>query len=197
MKSNTAILILTPGPLPGPDLADPLLSLVDGQDMLTSVTQTACATGCHVFVTIATGAMPRAKAIANEPVTIVPVATHQTQMSAAIVAGMKSLPKGLSGVLIMFGNMGQVTVDDLTNLLTHFAETGAARIISATDETGHPGHPLVIPARLFKKAAALTGELTARSLMQNEQFSLVRLADGHANTDIERPANWIRWRAGP
>lgn len=195
MGDKIVILILAAGEMRDANAPDPLLALIGGQDLLTRVTRRACDTGIPVFVTIATDAIQRSAAIAREPVTIIPVPNSKTEMSAVIRAGIRSLPKGLDGVLIMLAQMPQISTEDLGVLLTHFAETGTKRAVSATDDTGHPGHPLVLPSRMFRLAARLSGDQTARVLLQYEDHSLVRLKPGHAHTEMNKPADWIGWRA--
>ncbi|MEE9389483.1 MAG: NTP transferase domain-containing protein [Paracoccaceae bacterium] len=195
MKEKVAILILTEAPKPGSDQPDPLLAMVDGQDLLTQVIRRACATGFPVFVTIGTDVMERGQAIAHEPITIVPIPSDRTDISATLRAGINSLPEGLNGALVMLANMPNLTQDDLSTLLTHFAEVGSNLAVSATDKSGHPGHPVILPSRLFPYAKHLSGDQSARSLLHSESISLVKLENGHANTDMDRPENWVSWRA--
>jgi len=195
MSDRIAILVLAAGASSRMGGRDKLLELIDGQDLLSRVVARACATAFPVFVTIATDRMERAQAIANLPVTIVPVADAGDGLSASLRAGIRSLPQGLDGVLIMLADMPDITTEDLGTLLTHFAETGAVRVIRATDHTGHPGHPVVLPRRLFGAAAKLTGDQGARALFEKERVNLVHLPDGHASTDLDTPADWVAWRA--
>ena len=194
MGEKIAILLLTAEAPPEGD--DPLLALLDGQDLMTRATRCACSTGNSVFVTIATNRMHLAKAIAREPVTIVPVPRKNTSMASALRAGIRSLPKRLDGAMVMLADIAALTGEDLGTLLTHFAELGAKRMVSATDESGHPGFPLVLPSRHFRPAARLGAGASILSLVKTRDVSLVRLDDGHARTDLSRPEAWVAWRAG-
>lgn len=194
MSKPIAILILAAGASVRMGGRDKLLELIDGQDLISRVTEQACATGFPVYVAIATDRMERAKAIAHMPITIVPVANAQDGMSASLRAGIRSLPTGISGVLVMLADMPEITRDDLVTLLTHFAETGSDRVIRATDATGHPGNPAIIPRRLFSKLKGLSGDHGARVIFDQESVNLVRLPDGHASTDLDTPQDWVAWR---
>jgi len=196
MTKKIAILILAAGTSSRMEGRDKLLELIKGQDLLSRVTEQACATGFSVFVTLGTDAKKRAQAIANAPVTIIPVADASQGMSVSLKAGIRSLPPGLNGVLIMLADMPEITTDDLSILLTHFAEVGAKRVVRGTDETGHPGHPVILPARLFNRVGRLSGDQGARELLMRENVSLVQLPRGHATTDLDTPEDWISWRAG-
>lgn len=196
MSKKIAILILAAGASTRMEGCDKLLELVEGQDLLSRVTARACATGFPVFVTLGTDTKERAQAIANAPVTIIPVAGASQGMSVSLKAGIRSLPSGLNGVLIMLADMPEITTEDLSVLLTHFAEVGAKRVVRGTDDTGHPGHPVILPSRLFKAVGQLSGDQGARELLMHENVSLVQLPKGHATTDLDTPEDWISWRAG-
>lgn len=194
MGEKIAILLLTAeAPADGDD---PLLAQLDGQDLMTRATRCARSTGNPVFVTIATNRMHLAATIAGEPVTIVPVPKNSSGMAGALRAGIRSLPKGLNGALVMLADIAALTGEDLGTLLTHFAELGAKRMVSATDASGHRGFPLVLPSRHFGPAARMRAGTSILNLVKTRDVSLVRLDDGHARTDMGRPEAWVAWRAG-
>lgn len=195
MIENIAVLLLATGEKSTD--GGTLLDLVDGQDRITRATQCACSTGAAVYVTIATDKMELAQAIASEPVTIVPVSTKKAGISGALSAGIKSLPKGLDGVLVMLASIGALTNNDLSILLTHFAELGSNRVVCGTDETGHPGYPLILPTRYFQKTGKLTPNQSLLRLLTHRNVSPVRLEPGHSRTDLDRPEDWIAWRTIP
>lgn len=195
MSKKIAILIVAAGDSVSGDAQNRLLEIVDGQDLISRVTEVACATGFPVFVTVATDAVLLGQAIANAPVTIVPVAGAGQDSSVSLVAGIRSLPSGLDGVLIMIADMPRITTEDLSVLLTHFAEVGAMRVVSGTDEVGHVGHPVVLPAKYFRSLAKLKGDQSIRALLMHENVSLVQLPEGHATVENDTPEDWISWRA--
>ena len=196
MTKPIAILILAAGASTRMQGADKLLEVIGGQDLISRVTSRAFATGFPVYVAIATDRMERAKAIAHMPITIVPVADANEGMSASLRSGIRSLPSGLTGVLVMLADMPEITKEDLVTLLTHFAETGADHVVRATDSTGHPGHPVILPRRMFNALKRLKGDQGARGLLDQERVNLVRLPEGHAGTDLDTPQDWVAWRAG-
>lgn len=195
MSKRIAILILAAGASQRMEGRDKLLELIEGEDLISRVTSRACATDFPVYVSISTDAMERAKAIAHFPVTIIPVADADEGIAASLRTGVRSLPKGLDGVLVILADMPDLTTDDLVTLLTHFAETGSRRIIRATDDTGHPGHPVILPKRLFNAIRKLTGDQGASQLFRDQAVSMVRLPAGHATTDLDTPQDWVAWRA--
>ena len=194
MGQKIAILLLTASDVA--DKGEPLLVVTDGQDLLSQTTKCAVSTGVPVYITIATKRMALAKAISREPVTIIPLPKKCSGMPGAIREGIRSLPVGLGGVLIMLAGMARLTANDLEVLLTHFAELGATRTICATDDTGHPGFPIVLPSRYFRRAAKMKASESVFRLTHHQDLSLVRLTNGHAKTDVTLPVGWVAWRAG-
>jgi CTP:molybdopterin cytidylyltransferase MocA len=195
MSQAVPILILAAGASSRMGDDDKLLQLVDGQDLLSLVVGRAVATGGPVYVTLATDRMKLARAIADQPVTIVPVAEAARGVSESLKAGIRSLPKGAQGVLIMLADMPELTTDDICLMLTHFAELGSMRVVRATDKNGTPGHPVILPARLFPKVEKLHGDIGARDLIQGEMTNEVPLPGLRATTDLDTPEDWIAWRA--
>ncbi len=195
MRSNTIpIVILAAGASSRMGDDDKLLQIVDGQDLLSLVTDRAVSTGSPVFVTLAAERMHIAAAIAHRPVTIVPVAEAARGVSESLKAGLRSLPAGVPGVLVMLADMPEITRDDLLQMMAHFAELGGRRVVRASDENGTPGNPVILPARLFAQLARLRGDVGARDLIRREEVNLVPLPGARATTDLDTPEDWIAWR---
>ncbi len=188
------IVILAAGASARMGEEDKLLQIVDGQDLLSLVTGRAVSTGSPVFVTLATERMHIAAAIAHHPVTIVPVAEAARGVSESLKAGIRSLPEGVPGVLVMLADMPEITRDDLLQMMTHFAELGGRRVVRAADAQGTPGNPVILPARLFPEVARLSGDIGARDLIRREDVNLVILPGARATTDLDTPEDWVAWR---
>ncbi len=174
---------------------DKLLERIDGVDLISLVTGRALATGAPVFVTVPTDSHERTRALAARPVTLVPVHDAASGMAASLRAGVRSLPEGVQGVLVLPADMPEVTTEDLNLMLTHFAELGARHPLRATDAAGRRGNPVILPARLFARLARLRGDTGARVLLDGENTCFIRLPDDHATTDLDTPEDWIAWRA--
>ena len=95
----------------------------------------------------------------------------------------------------MLADMPEITTEYLNILLTHIAEVGSNRVVRGSNDTGLPGHPVILPSRLFRRAKKLVGDQGARQLLERENISLVSLPDGHATIDLDTPQGWIAWRA--
>lgn len=62
---------------------------------------------------------------------------------------------------------------------------------------GTPGHPVVLPRRLFPSLLELRGDQGARALLAQEEESLrlIPLPGANATTDLDTAEDWAAWRA--
>jgi CTP:molybdopterin cytidylyltransferase MocA len=117
-------------------------------------------------------------------------------MGASIRAGMAALPPGCGAVMILPGDMPELTADDLHLMISAWQRNPDA-ILRATDAAGTPGHPVIFPADLFPALAACAGDLGARDVVRAHaaRISMIALPDHHATTDLDTPEDWAAWRA--
>lgn len=116
-------------------------------------------------------------------------------MSASLGAGIAALPTGSSGVMLVLGDMPEVTGRDMADLVAAFDAAGGDVVIRACDADGTPGHPVVFPARLFGELAGLTGDRGAKQILRDEDVRLVSLPGRHATLDLDTPEEWAEWSA--
>ena len=64
------------------------------------------------------------------------------------------------------------------------------KVVRATDESRRPGHPVLLPARIFPALGALEGDDGGRSVLVKEDVQLVELSDRRATTDLDTPEEW-------
>ncbi|MGB5558360.1 MAG: nucleotidyltransferase family protein [Paracoccaceae bacterium] len=194
--NGLAILILAAGfgtRMRGPDK---LLQQVQGQPVLRHLAIQALALGLPVLATLPRdGATARRVALGGLAVAIVEVADPGAGMAASLAAGIAALPRDCTGVLLVLGDMPEVTTTDMAALAQEFANSGGDTVVRAATATGVPGHPVVFPTRLFGVLAGLTGDRGARDVLATEQVQLVRLPGQHATLDLDTPEDWAQWRA--
>ncbi len=187
-----AILILAAGRSSRMQGTDKLLLDVDGVPLLRHIATEGVNTGLPVMVTVpATGAEARRAVLRDLPVTCVTVADPDAGMAASMASGIAALPTESTGVLLVLGDMPDLTTTDMRALADAF---DGSTILRATDVDGVPGHPVVFPARLFDAIKRLSGDQGAQSLLRRENVKLVALPGKRATTDLDTPENWARWR---
>ena len=176
---------------------DKLLMDVDGQPMIAHQTRVALATGKPVFVTLPTGHSKRASALENlkcASLQVLPVQKASEGIAASLRTGVAAAGDA-SALLIVLADMPALTTADLNILITAH-QASPSTIFRAASPTGKPGHPTVIPSRLFNAVSTLSGDEGAKSLLRRQNVTLVPLADDRATLDLDTPEDWDSWHQG-
>ncbi|WP_425100644.1 nucleotidyltransferase family protein [Tropicibacter sp. S64] len=175
---------------------DKLLEPVDGMPLLRRQASRALFTGCHVTVTVPDHDHPRCKALAGLPVQLVAVPDAADGMSASIRRGVAMLPKGMTAVMILPGDMPDLEVPDLLKLIHGFRAVPHPMLQQACGADGTPGHPVLFPADCFMGLTRLTGDQGAREIVKANAHRLARipLEGDRALTDLDTPEAWEKWR---
>lgn len=175
---------------------DKLLEQVAGRPLLRLVAERARGVAENVIVTLPDPPGPRAEALADLAVLLVPVADAAEGMGASLRAGIDALPDRLDGVMILPADMPEITGADLARLMRAFRDDPG--LWQATASDGRPGHPVIFPAECLPALAALSGESGARTVLQAHRDRLRRLAlpGIRALVDLDTPEDWASWRAG-
>jgi CTP:molybdopterin cytidylyltransferase MocA len=189
MGALVPILILAAGASRRMGGRDKLLEPVRGQPLIRDRALAALTTGAPVFVTLPLGDTARHAALKGLPVTRVEVAPGP--MGDSLGAGIRALPQDATGALILLADMPDLTSDDLTAVLNGF--DGTARRGATTD--GKPGHPVLLPRRLFAATQTLSGDEGSRMVLKGEEVTLVPLPGQNARTDLDTPEAWAAWHA--
>ena len=188
MGALVPILILAAGTSRRMGGRDKLLEPVRGQPLIWDRALAALQTGAPVFVTLPHGDIPRHAALKGLPITRVEV--DAGPMGASLGAGIAALPGDASGVLILLADMPDISSDDLSAVLNGF--DGRARRGATAD--GTPGHPVLLPRRLFAAVQAVSGDEGARQVLKGADVVLVPLPGQNAVTDLDTPEAWAAWR---
>jgi molybdenum cofactor cytidylyltransferase len=138
-------------------------------------------------VHVAVGADPDvARYLADKGVTVVEAAHYAQGLSASLKAGVASLPKDASGVIVFLGDMPLIP-HALAGLLAQALADGAPAAVPEYD--GRIGNPAALSAALFPVIAALDGDRGARAILEGLGGGLARIACGDPGilADVDRP----------
>lgn len=175
---------------------DKLLEPVGGVSLLARQVGRALSTGAPVLVTLRPeGGARRAvlDRIAHDNLTLLPVADAAEGMAASLRSGIAALGPETEAVMILLPDMPDITTSDM--MLMMLAQSACPDgILQATGAEGQPGHPVILPRRLFPAIRALQGDRGARAILAAESPQYLALAGRRALTDLDTPEDWKAWR---
>lgn len=193
---DIAILIPAAGASSRMGGRDKLMELVDGTPLLVQQVTRALDTRAEVLVTLSLAHPARRAALAplDGPKLHLREIDGREGMAVSLRAGADwAIAQGLAGLMVVLADMPELEVEDFTALIRAAQET-PGRVIRAASAAGVPGHPVLIPARLFKALRSVTGDAGARGVLQGEQVRLIPRAGNRAVTDLDTPEDWAHWR---
>ncbi|MBC7156358.1 MAG: NTP transferase domain-containing protein [Rhodobacteraceae bacterium] len=174
---------------------DKLLEPVDGIALLRRQALAALATGAHVLVTLPDPAGARGAALDGLALRRIAVPDAAEGMAASFRRAAAALPPGTPAAMVLLPDLPEITADDLRALLAaRAAALPATPVLRATAADGTPGHPVIVPARLFPRLATLHGDTGARAILAGETVRAVALPGRRATTDLDTPEAWAAWR---
>lgn len=195
--TDPAILIPAAGSASRMQGRDKLLEDVGGTPLLRRQARLALSTAAPVLVTLRAGHPDRRAALDGlDGLEVRTLRDAAEGMAASLRAGGAwAMSRGARGLMVLLGDMPDLRVDDLNKLVRAFSSE-PDKAWRATDETDRPGHPVILPARLFPRLAGLKGDVGARPILADETLGLIALPGHRATTDLDTPADWAAWRAG-
>ena len=195
--THPAILILAAGSAARMRGTDKLLEPVSGQPLLRRQAEMALSLVPHVIVTHRNPDPERLAALHGLTLHLVPVMDAAEGMAASLRAGAaKAMALNARGLMILPGDMPDLTRDDLARLIAAF-DQDPENIHRAAAADGQPGHPVLLPRDLIPELSQLTGDGGAKSMLarHSPRIRLHPMPDDHALTDLDTPEEWAAWRA--
>ena len=118
-------------------------------------------------------------------------------LSTSLKAGLRALPQGLDGVLVVLGDMPRVTAAHMDRLIAAFNPLEGRAIIVPTSD-GERGNPVLWSAEFIPAMLAMEGDRGAKPLFAEfaDRLAEVELADGAVLLDIDTPEKLQEVTAG-
>lgn len=175
---------------------DKLLEEVDGKPLLRRQADAAIASGCPVMVCLPAATGPRSDALEGLKLTLVPVRDAEEGMgatlrTAALFAARHAPDRPMA---ILLPDVPGIGVFEIKTVMNRFEAEGGDTPVRATDETGRPGTPLVIPPRLIAAFTQLAGDDGGKGALKGETVLTVPLSGDRATRDLDTPEDWAAWR---
>jgi molybdenum cofactor cytidylyltransferase len=150
-----------------------LLEPVGGEKMVRRVAAVGLASGAQPMIVV-TGheAAFVADALRGLDVTIVANPDYADGMSTSLRAGLRALPAGIDGALILLGDMPEVEGSVLRALMAPFTGEDA---ICVPVHHGQRGNPVLWGRSYFAEMMELTGDTGAKPLLARHEAHLVEV----------------------
>lgn len=168
--------------------ANKLLCTIDGVPLLSLAVDAACASQCaQVMVVTGFEAALVETALSGRRVSFTHNPAFEQGMSSSLRCGLRAMPQDLDGVLVMLGDMPQITADDIDTLLEVFAPDGLAIIVP--ERHGRRGNPVLWPGRYFAEMCTLSGDVGARELLARhaDEVKTVGISSDAIFADVDTP----------
>jgi len=193
------ILILAAGASKRMRGRDKLTEQIEGIPLLRRQVLRGLDTGCQVFVTLPPPPHTRYATVHDLDISMVPVADFSEGINASLRAGIKAIPETANAVIVMLGDMPNITENDLRKIIQAIDLKSDIFIWRATSETGISGHPIAFHKQLLSDLAALEGDVGGRSIVQQHlnRVKLIPLPSDHALIDLDTPEAWAKWHKKP
>ncbi|MEM1079456.1 MAG: NTP transferase domain-containing protein [Pseudomonadota bacterium] len=176
---------------------DKLMELVEGRPLVARQAALAAKVTRDVIVALPPKPHPRYGALDALGVTALPIPESAEGMGGTLRGAVARLPKTCTGLLLLLGDLPDITEDDLRAVLTAREEVPSARIWRGATMSGAPGHPILFAPEVFPDFARLAGDEGGQAMIarHRDHVHLVPLPDSRARRDLDTPGDWAAWRA--
>lgn len=185
-----AILILAAGRSTRMGRDKLLMRGPDGDTLLEGRLRVASATPYPVFVALDPDNRTRQEAVKAWKARAVICPDAKLGMGHSLAQAVAQLPKDLDGLVILLGDMPEITTSDILLIGENHAPD---HVVRGCDDALRPGHPVLIPAVMFSRIMALSTDRGAKEILKQMPIVHVKLPGNHATADIDTPQDWTRW----
>ena len=160
---NIAAIVLAAGRSTRMGAANKLLANVGGKPMVRHAVEAALGSQARPVLVVTGHQADDVRAALAGLVAFVANPDFARGLSTSLKAGIRALPKGVDGALVLLGDMPRIEAAHLDAMVVAFASDGTAIVVPV--HQGQRGNPVLWPADLFAEMLALAGDVGARSLM--------------------------------
>ncbi|RVB27434.1 nucleotidyltransferase family protein, partial [Mesorhizobium sp. M7A.F.Ca.CA.004.05.1.1] len=163
-----------------------LLALFDGKPLVRRTAERALGSKASGTVIVTGHQRERVRAaLVGLDVTFADNPDFAEGLSTSLKAGIAYLPEDSAGVMIVLGDMPDITSDDLDRLIDAFRKAGGNAVVRASHD-GKRGNPVLLPRSLFPAIAHLEGDTGARHLVETEGLDVIDVEIGAAaSVDVD------------
>jgi molybdenum cofactor cytidylyltransferase len=167
--------------------ANKLLADLNGKPVVRHVAEAALGSRASSVIVVVGHAAPDVRAALHGlELTIVENREFAKGLSESLKCGVRNVPAGMDGVLILLGDMPFVLIDQINALIEVF-DPEAGRAVCVPVRNGRRGNPVLWSRRFFPELLELEGDAGAKRLMACHEDVLyeVEMGDDGALIDID------------
>jgi molybdenum cofactor cytidylyltransferase len=171
-----------------------LLLDLGGRPILCHAVDHALAAGLTDLTVVSGHQAAKVKAaLGTRAVKVIEAREHKLGMSASLKAGIRALGPTVDAVLVLLGDMPQVTPALIRRLLAAYNPLEGRSIVLPT-VAGKRGNPVLFDRRFFPEILALEGDVGARHLIgaHDDLVAEVAVDDIGVFTDVDTPEAYER-----
>lgn len=161
-----------------------------GKPLVRHAADAALAGGLDPLIVVTGHDAPSVRnALAGAAVNFVHNADYAEGLSTSLRAGLRAVPDGCDGALVLLGDMPAITPGLIARVIAAFNPRAGHAICVARAADGTRGHPVLWGRQFFSEMAALRGDNGARALMDAhaDQVADVDAGDDAPLLDIDTP----------
>jgi len=165
-----------------------LLARIRRETLLRRATRVALGcrpAGCVVVLGAHAGRLERE--LQGLAVRIVRNRAWRSGLAGSLRAGIRSLPRGASAVLVLLADQAAIGPADLELLIAAWQRAPRAIVAARAGAVLSP--PAILPRALFGRLQRLQGDAGARKLLADPSRRVVEIEIPAAARDIDRPAD--------
>lgn len=152
-----------------------LLEPIDGKPMVLHAVDAAMSSQALTTIAVTGHRANEIKTLLDDRVVLaVENKDYGQGLSTSLRSGIRALPTGIAGAVVLLGDMPFVTPMIINRLIDSFVENGG-RSVCVPTHRGKRGNPILWPASLFEEMIAVTGDQGARSLLRRHAPSIIEV----------------------
>jgi molybdenum cofactor cytidylyltransferase len=169
---------------------------LDGETILSRAAGTAVASGLDPVIVVLGHEAERARALLSGlPVSTVINPDYPRGINTSLRAGVAEVPDDCGAVVVLLADMPFVTDRMIAALVGRYRESGARLVVSDYEGVNAPPH--LYDRSLLPELGATEGEGCGKHVVRKHRDEAVAVGwPAAALTDIDRPGDWERIRAG-
>lgn len=170
---------------------------IEGVSSVSRIVDAACASHCaQIMVVTGLEAARVETALAGRAVSFTHDPAFDPDISSSLRCGIRALPRDMDAVLVISGDMPQITADQIDSLLDAFDPEIPSILVPERD--GRRGNPVLWPRCYFAELCAITGGVAVLDLLERHagEVKSVSLPSATGTAEGDRSATVLSLEPG-